>query len=249
RPRGVAGCACVTLGLLPPGAVAGVWAGAVGVSSTGSTAESPDTLVSSWCLTLPGDWLGCLDGVPGMVEHQLDCGVAGYACVKLVLDTPRGLTRVSAWVYASDPGGHVGGVEVSHAGDEVDHAHVACVQPPILPRGVVAQQVQDPAVLETQVLPGLLFVHRAAEGFQQGFQGAVGADLMQGLALVLEDPVAGDALGFQYAALGGVGHMADQIPRQGAGQQRGLLCDKGFGGGVDQVLDGLAPQDRQFAPG
>src|SRR5690606_3444278 len=29
----------------------------------------------------------------GMVEHQLDCGVAGYACVKLVLDTPRGLTR------------------------------------------------------------------------------------------------------------------------------------------------------------
>jgi len=26
-----------------------------------------------------------------MVEHQLDRGGAGYACVKLVLDTPRGL--------------------------------------------------------------------------------------------------------------------------------------------------------------
>src|SRR5690606_31935635 len=211
--------ACVKLVLDTPRADSDVWAGSLGLSSTSSTAESPGTLVSSWCLTLPGGRLGCLDGLPGIVEHQLGCGAAGGACVKLVLDTPRGLTRVSAWVDASDPGGHVGGVEVGHAGDEVDHAHVACVKPPVLLRGVVAQQVQDPAVLEAQVLPGLLFVHRAAEGFQQGFQGAVGADLMQGLALVLEDPVAGDALGFQYAALGGVGHMADQIPRQGAGQQ------------------------------
>src|SRR5690606_9677996 len=119
--------------------------GFLGLSSTSSTAELPGTLVSSWCLTLPGDWLGCLDGLPGIVEHQLGCGVAGCACVKLVLDTPRGLTRVSAWVDASYPGGHVGGVEVGHAGDEVDYAHVAGVQPPVLLRGVVAQQVQDPA--------------------------------------------------------------------------------------------------------
>ena len=41
--------------------------------------------------------------------------------------------------------------------------------------------------------------------------------------------------------------MFHQVAGQMAREQRRLLLDEGAGGGVGQVLDGLAPQDRQLA--
>ncbi|MNI76746.1 hypothetical protein D3C73_1329960 [compost metagenome] len=71
---------------------------------------------------------------------------------------------------------------------------------------------------------------------------------MQGLALVLEDLLPRHVLGIEHAAFGRAVHVLHQVTRQGAGQQRILLLDKGAGRGIGQVFDGLAAQDRQFAP-
>jgi len=44
--------------------------------------------------------------------------------------------------------GHFAGVAVSHAGDEIDHPQESAVQRPVRIGGVVAQQIEDPAILE-----------------------------------------------------------------------------------------------------
>ncbi|MCY1184082.1 hypothetical protein D9M73_247460 [compost metagenome] len=70
---------------------------------------------------------------------------------------------------------------------------------------------------------------------------------MQGLALVLEDFLAGHVFGVQHATLGGPVHVLHQVARQCAGQQCVLLFDEGAGRGIGQVLDGFTAQDSQFA--
>ncbi|MNK87712.1 hypothetical protein D3C87_1076520 [compost metagenome] len=70
---------------------------------------------------------------------------------------------------------------------------------------------------------------------------------MQGFAFVLKDFLAGDVLGIQHATLGRAVHVLDQIAVQCAGEEGVLLFDKCPCGGVGQMLDGLAAQDRQFA--
>jgi len=122
------------------------------------------------------------------------------------------------------------------------------VQRPGRVGGTVAQQVEDAPVLERRRAPAVLFKRRPAEGVEEDFQGGVGADFMQGLALVLEDFLARHVLGIQHAAFGGAVHMLDQITVQGAGEQGVLLFDESACGGVGQVFDGFAAQDRQFAP-
>ena len=103
-------------------------------------------------------------------------------------------------------------------------------------------------MLERRRTPAVLFEGCTAEGVEENFQGGVGADLVQCLALVLEDLLPRHGLGAQHAALGGAVHVFHQVALQGARQQRRLLLDEGVCGGVGQVLDGLAAQDRQFAP-
>lgn len=112
----------------------------------------------------------------------------------------------------------------------------------------VAEQVHDAPALERGCAPAVLFERRAAEGIEQDFQCGVGADFVQGLALVLEDLVARNVFGLQHAALGRAVHVFDQVAWQLPGQQRLLLLDKSLGGSVGQVLDGLATQDGQLAP-
>lgn len=144
--------------------------------------------------------------------------------------------------------GHFTGIAVGHPRDEVDHAQEGAVQRAVWVGGIVADQVQYPAALERRRASAVLLEGGPAEGVQQDFQRGVGADLVQGLALVLEDLVACHVLGLQYAALGRAVHVFDQVARQLAGQQGLLLLDEGAGGSVGQVLDGLAAQDRQLAP-
>ncbi|MNM77775.1 hypothetical protein D3C81_896420 [compost metagenome] len=76
---------------------------------------------------------------------------------------------------------------------------------------IVAQQVKDAAALERRCTPIVLFQRGTAKGVEQDFQRGVGADLMQGLALVLEDFLAGHVLGIQHATLGGTVHVFHQI--------------------------------------
>lgn len=94
----------------------------------------------------------------------------------------------------------------------------------------------------------MLFEGRAAEGVEEDLERGVGADLVQGLAFILEDLVARHVFGLQYAVLGRAVHMLDQVAAQVPAKQRRLLLDEGAGGGVGQVFDGLAAQDRQLAP-
>jgi hypothetical protein len=94
----------------------------------------------------------------------------------------------------------------------------------------------------------MLFQCRTAEGVEQNFQRGVGADFVQGLALVLEDFFARHVFCIQDATFGRAVHVFHQVSGQRTGQQGVLLFDKGAGGGIGQVLDGFAAQDRQFAP-
>ena len=52
---------------------------------------------------------------------------------------------------------------------------------------VVTQQVEDAPVLERRRAPAMLLQRRTTKRVQEDFQRGVGADFMQGLALVLED--------------------------------------------------------------
>ncbi|MCY1435503.1 hypothetical protein D9M71_516000 [compost metagenome] len=92
----------------------------------------------------------------------------------------------------------------------------------------------------------MLFKRRAAERVEQYFEGGVGTDFMQRLALVLEDLLACHVLGLQDAAFGRAVHVFDQVALQMPRQQGILLFDKRAGGGIGQVLDGLAAQNRQL---
>lgn len=92
------------------------------------------------------------------------------------------------------------------------------MQWPVRMGGAVAQQIQDASILEGWRTAAMLLQGRAAERVQEDFQGGVGADLMQGLALVLEDFLAGHVLGIQYAALGRAVHVFHQVALQGPGQ-------------------------------
>lgn len=143
---------------------------------------------------------------------------------------------------------HFAGIAVGHAGDEVDHAQERGVQRAIGIGRVVAQKVENTAALERWRAPVVLLQRSAAEGIEEDFQGGVGADFMQRLALVLENFLAGHVFRVQYAALGRAVHVLHQIAGQPAGEQCVLLFDEGTGGGIGQVLDGLASQNRQFSP-
>ena len=157
--------------------------------------------------------------------------------------------RASGWAGA--PGhfpGHFAGIAVGHPGDEVDHPQESAVQRGMRVWGIVADQVQYPAALERRGAPAVLFECCATKGIEQNLQGGVGPDFVQGLALVLEDLVACHVLGLQHAALGRAVHVLHQVARQVPGQQCLLLLDERVGGGVGQVLDSFATQNRQLAP-
>lgn len=144
--------------------------------------------------------------------------------------------------------GHLAGIAVGHAGDEVDHAQECRVEGVMRVRRVVADQVQHAAALERRGAPAMLLEGGAAEGVEQDLKGGVGANFMQRLALVLEDLVACHGLGLEHAALGGAVHVLDQVTTQLPGEQCLLLFDESARSGIGEVLDGLAPQDCQFAP-
>ena len=74
---------------------------------------------------------------------------------------------------------------------------------------VVAEQVENAPVLERRCAAAMLLQGRAAEGVEKDLQGGVGADLVQGLALVLEDLRPRQGFGLQHAAFGRAVHMFD----------------------------------------
>lgn len=113
---------------------------------------------------------------------------------------------------------HFGGVAVGHTGDEVDHAQERGVQRPGGVRRAIAQQIENAPVLERRRAPAMLFQGRATKGIQQDFEGGIGPDLMQRLALVLEDLLACHVLGIQHAALCRAMHVFHQVTGQRAGQ-------------------------------
>lgn len=93
----------------------------------------------------------------------------------------------------------------------------------------------------------MLFQSRSAEGVEKDLERRVRADLMQRLALVLENLLPRQRLGLQDATLGWAMHMLDEIARQGTGQQALLLLDEGTSSSVGQVFDGLATQYGELA--
>lgn len=97
-------------------------------------------------------------------------------------------------------------------------------------------------------MPAVLLQRGATEGVEEDLQSGVGADLVEGLALVLEDLFPRDGLGPLHAELGRAVHVFHQVAGKLPGEQGLLLVDEGTGGGIGQVLDGLAAEDRQLAP-
>src|SRR5690606_40525640 len=91
----------------------------------------------------------------------------------------------------------------------------------------------------------MLLQRRAAKGIEQDLECGVSADLVQCLALVLEDFLTRHRLGLDHALLGRAMHVFHQIACELATEQCVLLFDEGAGGGIGQVLDSLAAEDRQ----
>ena len=113
---------------------------------------------------------------------------------------------------------------------------------------VIAEQIQDAAVLERWRSTAVLLERCTAESVKQDLKCGVGANLMQRFALVLEYLFPGQRLGLQNALFGWPMHMLNQIPGEVSCQQRLLLLDEGFCSSVSQVFDGLASEDSQLAP-
>ncbi|MNP47067.1 hypothetical protein D3C76_1411050 [compost metagenome] len=93
----------------------------------------------------------------------------------------------------------------------------------------------------------MLFKRSATERVEENLEGRISADFVQRFALVLEDFLACHVFGLQDAAFGRAMHVLNQIALQVSRQQGILLFDKGAGGGIGQVLDGFAAQNRQLA--
>ena len=91
---------------------------------------------------------GAADGGSLPLEKGAACFVGAPTSGRSLAARPAGSGRIDS----PNPRSHVCGVQVRHAGDEIDHPHVTGVPVPFRPGCVVAQQVQNPPVLETQAV-------------------------------------------------------------------------------------------------
>ena len=78
---------------------------------------------------------------------------------------------------------------------------------------VITDQIQYTSALEGRCTPAVLLQCRSTKCIEENLEGSVGTDLVQGLAFVLEDFLAGHVLGLEHATLGWTVHEAGSRAR------------------------------------